>query len=293
MTNYVTKTQLSEKLGGRSIRSIERDVKSGSLPAPVKVGGTPMWPEDQIDTFLKAGGKMTEEYSFLDYQDEQQFSAKDRYDAALNERREARENLDNIHKRLATARDDMNALNTKLNGAKEANEEEIEARADAAAGDGEFRPDGDIIDIVKLETDHAVAASLHKKLNARALEARQKVDACSDEVQFLRGKVARKLLVNAGMDGRNKIPAENLMNKTYADVMVLYSAAKIAVPNALRDDEEMEIHRNDVNGQEVVQEFNRADQSMKLENFFKNVVAPLRPETTAMLGATVNKVLGF
>lgn len=44
--------QLSDKLGGRSRSSVERDIRAGRLPKPVKMGGLNYWAEDVIDRLM-------------------------------------------------------------------------------------------------------------------------------------------------------------------------------------------------------------------------------------------------
>ncbi len=49
---YLTISQLSQKLGGRSRSSIYRDIAAMRLPRPIKLGGRPYWRETDIDAAL-------------------------------------------------------------------------------------------------------------------------------------------------------------------------------------------------------------------------------------------------
>ncbi len=49
---FLNFAQLSDKLGGRSRSSVERDIKAGRLPSPVKMGGLNYWAEDVIDGLM-------------------------------------------------------------------------------------------------------------------------------------------------------------------------------------------------------------------------------------------------
>lgn len=50
---YLTFFQLSQKLGGRSRSSLYRDIETGRLPTPIKLGGRRYWSEAEIDGWLK------------------------------------------------------------------------------------------------------------------------------------------------------------------------------------------------------------------------------------------------
>lgn len=50
---YLSITQLSEKLGGRSRSSIYRDVEAGRLPRPVRIGHRPYFVEDDVEAFVE------------------------------------------------------------------------------------------------------------------------------------------------------------------------------------------------------------------------------------------------
>jgi predicted DNA-binding transcriptional regulator AlpA len=54
MQNYLTLTELSSKLGGRSRSAIYLDLASGRLPQPIKLGGRLYWPEGEMETHLRA-----------------------------------------------------------------------------------------------------------------------------------------------------------------------------------------------------------------------------------------------
>lgn len=56
---YLTLSQLSEKLGGRSRSSFYRDFESGRLPKPIKIGGRCYVSEDAIDAAM--AGKESDE----------------------------------------------------------------------------------------------------------------------------------------------------------------------------------------------------------------------------------------
>lgn len=49
---YLTFRELQAKLGGRGRTTIYRDVESGRLPKPVKIGSRLYWPESDIDTAI-------------------------------------------------------------------------------------------------------------------------------------------------------------------------------------------------------------------------------------------------
>lgn len=52
LMNYLNMNQLREKLGKRSRSSILRDIESGRLPRPVKIGARLYWNEADIDAKL-------------------------------------------------------------------------------------------------------------------------------------------------------------------------------------------------------------------------------------------------
>ncbi len=51
---YLTRKQLSEKLGGRSSASIYRDMAAINFPKPFKVGGRVYWLETEIEQWMNA-----------------------------------------------------------------------------------------------------------------------------------------------------------------------------------------------------------------------------------------------
>lgn len=55
---YLTMSQLSEKVGGRSRSSIYRDCESGILPKPIKIGSRLYWVEDQVDEAISAANQI-------------------------------------------------------------------------------------------------------------------------------------------------------------------------------------------------------------------------------------------
>ena len=50
---YLTFKDLQDKLGGRGRTTINRDVESGRLPRPVKLGARLYWNEAEIDGALQ------------------------------------------------------------------------------------------------------------------------------------------------------------------------------------------------------------------------------------------------
>jgi len=54
---FLNFAQLSSKLGGRSRSSVERDIRAGRLPKPVKMGGLNYWVEDAIDALISEMAK--------------------------------------------------------------------------------------------------------------------------------------------------------------------------------------------------------------------------------------------
>ena len=50
---YLSFNQLREKLGGRGRTSIYRDVETGRLPKPIKLGSRLYWVEEEIDRKLQ------------------------------------------------------------------------------------------------------------------------------------------------------------------------------------------------------------------------------------------------
>ena len=54
MQNYLTLTELSSKLGGRSRSAIYLDLAHNRLPQPIKLGGRLYWPEGEVETYLRA-----------------------------------------------------------------------------------------------------------------------------------------------------------------------------------------------------------------------------------------------
>ena len=53
MQNYLTLTELSSKLGGRSRSAIYLDLAHDRLPQPIKLGGRLYWPEGDVDVHLR------------------------------------------------------------------------------------------------------------------------------------------------------------------------------------------------------------------------------------------------
>ena len=53
MQNYLTLTELRERLGGRSRSAIYLDLANGRLPQPMKLGGRLYWPEEDMDAYLR------------------------------------------------------------------------------------------------------------------------------------------------------------------------------------------------------------------------------------------------
>ncbi|WP_371810417.1 helix-turn-helix transcriptional regulator [Ruegeria sp. HKCCD8929] len=53
MMTYLNLNQLSSKLGDRSRSSIYRDVESGRLPKPVKLGSRLYWNEADVDAAIE------------------------------------------------------------------------------------------------------------------------------------------------------------------------------------------------------------------------------------------------
>lgn len=51
---YLTFKELRKKLGGRSRSAIYLDLQAGRLPPPVKLGGKLYWPEDEVDSHVRA-----------------------------------------------------------------------------------------------------------------------------------------------------------------------------------------------------------------------------------------------
>lgn len=49
---YLSYSQLSEKLGGRSRASLYRDVDAGRLPQPLKMGARSLFRESAVDELL-------------------------------------------------------------------------------------------------------------------------------------------------------------------------------------------------------------------------------------------------
>lgn len=49
---YLNLNQLSQKLGGRSRSSLYRDIESGRIPEPIRLGGRLYWIESQVDEAL-------------------------------------------------------------------------------------------------------------------------------------------------------------------------------------------------------------------------------------------------
>ncbi len=50
--SWINLKQLCEKLGDRSKRAIYDDLKKGLLPQPLKLNGTNLWNEEEIDKHL-------------------------------------------------------------------------------------------------------------------------------------------------------------------------------------------------------------------------------------------------
>jgi predicted DNA-binding transcriptional regulator AlpA len=54
MQTYLTRKELSAKLGNRSRSAIYLDLAAGRLPQPVKLGGRLYWPEGDVDAHLRS-----------------------------------------------------------------------------------------------------------------------------------------------------------------------------------------------------------------------------------------------
>lgn len=54
MQKYLTLSELSSKLGGRSRSAIYLDLAHGRLPHPIKLGARLYWPEKDVETHLRA-----------------------------------------------------------------------------------------------------------------------------------------------------------------------------------------------------------------------------------------------
>ena len=54
MQTYLTLNELRAKLGNRSRSSIYLDLAAGRLPKPIKLGGRLYWPENDVETHLRA-----------------------------------------------------------------------------------------------------------------------------------------------------------------------------------------------------------------------------------------------
>lgn len=53
MTRYITLGRLREKLDGRARNSIFRDIETGFLPKPFKLGQVNYWIEEEVDEALR------------------------------------------------------------------------------------------------------------------------------------------------------------------------------------------------------------------------------------------------
>ena len=53
MTRYITLGRLREKLDGRARNSIFRDIETGFLPKPFKLGQVNYWIEEEVDQALR------------------------------------------------------------------------------------------------------------------------------------------------------------------------------------------------------------------------------------------------
>ncbi|WP_299596578.1 transcriptional regulator [uncultured Tateyamaria sp.] len=52
MAKLLNIDELCDRLGNRSKKTIHRDIVSGTIPRPVKMGGRNYWHEDVIDQFI-------------------------------------------------------------------------------------------------------------------------------------------------------------------------------------------------------------------------------------------------
>jgi prophage regulatory protein len=53
MDTYLTLSELSSKIGGRSRSAIYLDLAHGRLPQPIKLGGRLYWPEGDVEAHLR------------------------------------------------------------------------------------------------------------------------------------------------------------------------------------------------------------------------------------------------
>lgn len=51
---YLTLTEVRERLGNRSRSAIYLDLAAGRLPQPIKLGGRLYWPESELDAHLQS-----------------------------------------------------------------------------------------------------------------------------------------------------------------------------------------------------------------------------------------------
>jgi len=54
---YLSFSDLQAKLGGRGRTTIYRDVESGRLPKPIKIGSRLYWSEADIDAIMQSNAK--------------------------------------------------------------------------------------------------------------------------------------------------------------------------------------------------------------------------------------------
>lgn len=214
MRNYITAKQLGDRLAGRSVRSIQRDVQSGALPEPYRVSGTLMWDADEVDKHIaEQSNKSTGASPMID-------EFKDYTEGAKTALDDARESLKNIEARYRAERNRLNVMQIKLRGAELHNANEIEARADALAND-EDRPKGEIIDIPKLEQDIAITEATVNALKDKVDEARIVHKGAAGDLVHGQQQTARQWLVYQGMDRSNRFSFDKIKSMTAGELLAL------------------------------------------------------------------------
>lgn len=206
--NYINQSQLAERLGGMHRTTIFRHVRSGLLPAPIKVGRAVLWPEDQIDEFLKSDQSQKDQTMTVE---------------------QAKAEHQNLLERFQSERTGLGELKTKLHGANDANNAEVDARVDAIES-GEDRPEGEMIDIQALQASIDVQDKIVTALNKKTMEAKSALDEARAGRTHEAKLQARRIMVQKfGLNDVSRIKFNNIADLTVSDLLDIVELQNVRV----------------------------------------------------------------
>jgi predicted DNA-binding transcriptional regulator AlpA len=216
---YINISSLSEKLAGRSVRSIQRDIKSGSLPKPYRVNGRLLFIESEVDAHIwKQSSKSTPS----------QETGMNKFEKVLVNARVEAQAIGEVFK---ATQNELNALKTKLRTAPQVNSELIDAKADAIV-EGKPEPEGELIDVKVLQQDIQIKEVAMSKLKQRSEDARLAMQDARSVMSTHRKRDARKAMTGMGFDiERGKFRMDKLAKLDGSGLIDLLTLAQIAWGN--------------------------------------------------------------